>query len=196
MKLLFTVLILFSFLSFAEELTLNSSPEGAEVYVMTSQNQLMKIGKTPFKMPIRKIIKQFVKSNVFNIELQKDGFEKFRLLFSHSGSNDVVLNAKLEVSKEISLIQSFDGVMSDLFDAQRLIRGKSYAEAIEKLDQVSNKHPYFSIVHELKGSTFYLMKEYKDSLSYYRKAFSVNPKNRDAYIMKNYLEKKFKLKSI
>ena len=39
------------------------------------------------------------------------------------------------------------------------------------------------------------MKEFKRSLSFYRKAFAVNPKNRDAYRMKLYLEKKFKISS-
>jgi tetratricopeptide (TPR) repeat protein len=77
---------------------------------------------------------------------------------------------------------------------QRQIRSKDYANAVKRLDELEKDFPHYSIIYELKGSAFYLDKQFKQALNYYRKAFSVNPENRDAYIMKVYLEEKFELK--
>lgn len=196
MKILFLICLL-SIISFAEELKVNATNvDKVTIFVRNNNNKDIEIGKTPFKMDIRKLIKRYTKSNIFFVTLKKDGYEDYRVLYSHTGTNNVKINARLTVDKDQKLVQDLDGVMSELFEAQRLIRGKSYGQAIKKLSSVSTKYPFFSVPYELKASTYYLMKNYKESLSFYRKAFSMNPKNRDAYIMKNYLEKKFNIKSI
>ena len=61
---------------------------------------------------------------------------------------------------------------------------------INKLEDLEKKNPRLSIIPELRATAMYLNKDVEGALSYYRKAFSVNPDNADAYRMKIYLEKK------
>ena len=51
-------------------------------------------------------------------------------------------------------------------------------------------------MHELLGSAYYLKKDFRSSLGAYRKAFSLNPDNMDAYRMKLYLEKSFNVAQV
>jgi tetratricopeptide (TPR) repeat protein len=100
------------------------------------------------------------------------------------------LTANLELSKTISNIREHDLLMNNLFDVQKLIRGKNFRDALTKLDELEAKHPLLSVIPELKATAYYMNKEVENALSYYRKAFALNPENSDAYRMKLYLEKK------
>jgi tetratricopeptide (TPR) repeat protein len=179
----------------AEEISVTSNPEQAEVYVKnTNTKERVKIGKTPIKMSMNDMVNNFARANVFMIEIEKEGFDPYRILMTRTGSNDIELLVNLEISKNMKLIKDLDYLMSQLFEVQRQIRSKDYANAVKRLDELEKDFPHYSIIYELKGSAFYLDKQFKQALNYYRKAFSVNPENRDAYIMKVYLEEKFELK--
>jgi tetratricopeptide (TPR) repeat protein len=79
--------------------------------------------------------------------------------------------------------------MNDIFESQRLMRAQQYDEAITLLKIVEQEQPKISIVPELIGSAFYLKKNQKASLTWYEKAYRMNPENKDAYTMKGYLKK-------
>lgn len=179
----------------AEDISVTSNPEQAEVFVKNpNTKERVKVGKTPIKMSMNDMVNNFARSNVFMIEIEKEGFDPYRVLMTRTGSNDIELLVNMEISKNMKLIKDLDFLMSQLFEVQRQIRSKDYNSALKKLDDLEKDFPHYSIIYELKGSAYYLDKQFKQALNYYRKAFSVNPENRDAYIMKVYLEEKFELK--
>lgn len=196
LNLLILFLVMFSGSLFAEDISITSNPEQAIISVRNAQTgQSVRIGKTPYKGNLETIISNIASGSVFMLELTKDGFEPYRILITKTGASDIAVNVNMTVDRNMRMTQDFDILMSELFDVQRMIRTKDYDSSMQKLDVLIKKFPHFSIVYEMKGSIFYLMKEFKRSLTFYRKAFAVNPKNRDAYRMKTYLEKKFKVAS-
>ena len=175
----------------AAKLEIKSNPPEAEILVYADTNaKPEKIGKTPYTADMEELIQTYVKKNIFIIEVKKDGFEDYKILFTRSSDSDVKMTVNLEVSKKIKTIQDHDTLMTRLFEAQRLIRGKNYSDAIKKLDELEKKFPHFSTIAELKATTYYMQKNVEKALSYYRRSFALNPENIDAYKMKVYLEKK------
>jgi tetratricopeptide (TPR) repeat protein len=124
------------------------------------------------------------------LELKKDGHDPYRVLVAKTANVDMALTATLELSQAITNIKEHDSLMNELFDVQKLIRARNFVDAINKLEDLEKKNPRLSIIPELRATAMYLNKDVEGALSYYRKAFSVNPDNADAYRMKIYLEKK------
>jgi tetratricopeptide (TPR) repeat protein len=181
-------------MALGEELSIVSNPEKAIIFVKNNTTKKMvKIGMTPLKISMNEVANNYANGDVFVLELKKNGFDPYRVLLARSGSNDVELNVNLEVNKDIQLVKDVDTLIAKLFEVQRRIRVKDYPGAIKMLTEAEKKFPHFSIIYELKASAYYLDKKFTQALNFYRKAFSVNPENRDAYVMKLYLEKKFKL---
>jgi tetratricopeptide (TPR) repeat protein len=187
---LFNLLILTN-ICFAAKIDIKSNPVEAEILIYFSENSPpQKIGKTPFTYNLEELINTYVKKNSFIIELRKDGFEPYKILFSKTSNLDVELSVNLEVNKDISTIKKHDQLIVEIFDVQKLIRGKNFTDALGKLNNLEKDYPHFSIISELKGTTYYMMKDIEKALSQYRKAFALNSDNVDAYKMKVYLEKR------
>lgn len=186
------IIILLSTLSsaWAAKLIIKSNQEESEIMVRSTDEQKdTTIGKTPFETELADIRDNYTKSDSFILTITKDGFEPYRLLVTPHANADIELNINMEVSKDIRLTKKIDELIEGLFDSQRLIRTKNYGEAMKKLDDLEDKFSQFSSVFEVKASVFYLQKDFPQALSFYRKAFNINPDNLDAYRMKVYLEK-------
>ena len=195
MRLIILILLLsFPVITFANLLTVTSNPVGADVFVVnTTNNKKVKIGKTPFEMSLNEVTANFSESQVFMLEANKEGYETYRVLMGQVGENKVSLSINLNPVKTVIEQKITDELIAQLFDIQRQIRTKDYSNAIVRLTDLDKRFPNYSIISELIGSAYYLDQKFKEALSYYRKAFSINPENKDAFIMKNYLEKKFNL---
>ena len=195
-NLLLAFIFIFPMISFGNYLTLTSNPSSADVFVInTTDNKRVKIGRTPFEISMQEVVTNFSESQVFLIEVVKEGYEDYRVMVGQVGSNQVDLTINLSPVKTVLEQKTTDELMAQLFDIQRQIRTKDYSNAIDRLTALDKKFPNYSIISELIGSAYYLDQKFKEALSYYRKAFSINPENKDAFIMKNYLEKKFNLTS-
>lgn len=191
MKLL-SLMFLFTFLTLtanAAKLSIKSQPDGAEVFI-TGGDRPVRLGATPYQSDLSEVMKNYVKSNSFLLEIKKPGHITYRVLIAKTDDVDLELAANLELDPAISNHKEHDLLMNQLFDVQKLIRGRNFRDAIGKLDDLEKKHPTLSIIPELKATSYYMNKEVENSLSYYRKAFALNPDNSDAYRMKVYLEKK------
>jgi tetratricopeptide (TPR) repeat protein len=173
----------------AAKLTLKSQPEGAEIFV-TSGGRPVRLGTTPYEADLTEVMKTYVRSNSFLLELKKSGHMPYRVLLAKTEDVDLELTANLELDQAVSNHKEHDLLMNQLFDVQKLIRGRNFRDAFVKLDELEKKHPTLSIIPELKATSYYMNKEVENALSYYRKAFALNPDNSDAYRMKVYLEKK------
>ena len=193
-NLFFIMTFLIPSICFSKTLSMKSNPSEADVFVVnTTTNKRVKIGKTPFEMEMQEIVINFAGSEVFLLEVEKNGYENYRVMIGQVGSNQVDLTVNMNPVKTIIEQKDTDDLIAQLFDIQRQIRTKDYSSAINRLVDLEKKYPNYSIIAELIGSAYYLDQKFKEALGYYRKAFSVNPENKDAFIMKNYLEKKFNL---
>src|SRR5690606_4290950 len=96
----------------------------------------------------------------------------------------------LKIDKAIINLKEHDALMNKLFDVQKLVRGRNFSDAISQLSNLESQHPSLSIIPEMKATAYYMSKDVEKALSYYRKAFAINPENQDAFRMKVYLEKK------
>lgn len=193
-NLIFLLCLLLPVISKGNYLNINSNPSNSDVFVINpTTNKRVKIGRTPFEIQMQEVVTNFSESQVFLIEVVKEGYEDYRVMVGQVGSNEVNLAVNLSPVKTIIEQKQTDELMAKLFDIQRQIRTKDYSNAIDRLMSLDKKFPNYSIISELIGSAYYLDQKFKEALSYYRKAFSINPENKDAFIMKNYLEKKFNL---
>lgn len=181
--------VLMTMPAFAAKLTIKSQPEGAEIFVSINGKNV-RLGATPYETDLSEIIRTYVKSNSFMIELKKTGHMPYRVLLAKTEDVDLELTANLELDQAVSNHKEHDLLMNQLFDVQKLIRGRNFRDALLKLDDLEKKHPTLSVIPELKATSYYMNKEVENALSYYRKAFALNPDNSDAYRMKVYLEKK------
>jgi len=180
--------------AWASKLSIKSNPEAAEVFIV-SGSRPVRLGATPYDANLTEVINNYVKSSSFMIEIKKAGHKPYRLLLAKTADVDLELTATLELDEAISNIKAHDLLMNQLFDVQKMIRGRNFRDALLQLDELEKKHPGLSIIPELKATSYYMNKEVENALSYYRKAFALNPDNADAYRMKIYLEKKLGIDS-
>jgi len=183
------ILISVSVPAWSAKLIIKSQPDAAEIYI-SSNGKPVRLGVTPYEADLGEVIKTYVKSSSFLLELKKPGHNPYRLLIAKTEDVDLELTANLELDKAVSNIKEHDALMNQLFEIQKLVRGRNFRDAILKLDDLEKKHPALSIIPEMKATAYYMNKEVESALSYYRRAFSLNPDNHDAYRMKIYLEKK------
>lgn len=190
-KILILTLLILSQKIMAENFEVISNPLEANVIVTTVEGKKVVLGRTPYTTSLAILKSTYAVDDTINLSVEKDGFESFNVLAPLIKSTNVKINANLEIQRDLKLTQDMDLLTADLFDALRMMRLKDYKSSYSKLELLEKKFPQFSIVYEMKGAVLYLQNEYKMSLNYYRKAFGINPKNREAYKMKTYLEKKF-----
>jgi tetratricopeptide (TPR) repeat protein len=191
---IFSLLLISFAAQAASKLVIKSQPDGAEIYIVAGEKPV-RLGVTPYEADLGEVVNTYVKASSFLLELRKPGHEPYRLLLAKTSDVDMQLTANLELSKTVSNIREHDLLMNNLFDVQKLIRGKNFRDALTKLDELEVKHPLLSVIPELKATAYYMNKEVENALSYYRKAFALNPENSDAYRMKLYLEKKLNVDS-
>jgi tetratricopeptide (TPR) repeat protein len=174
----------------AEQLKLKSDPPGAIINIRDLGGvQNIKIGNTPYEGNLLDLASNYAKSNFFLIVIEKDGYESQSILLSDLLKSDIELSINLIPKDDILHFRKIEKSINDIFESQRLMRAQQYDEAITLLKRVEQEQPKISIIPELVGSAFYLKKESKASLTWFEKAYRMNPENKDAYTMRAYLKK-------
>jgi tetratricopeptide (TPR) repeat protein len=198
MKRLLFILTLFYFSNlFAGKVNINSSPQDCEVSVINPMNGAKTLlGKTPYDTDMDQLKANIGDNGVIQLDIHKPGFQRYHMALPVVGSSDVKVFANLEVENDIKLTQDIDLLMADLFDVLRMVRVQDFSNGMKKLELLEQKFPHYSIIYEMKGMISYLRKNFKEALNFYRKSFGLNPKNREAYRMKVYLEKKFNVNTV
>ena len=190
LSFIFTVAIVNYNTAFADQIKLKSEPIDATIYVRDLNGTLKnKIGKTPFEGNIQEIASTYAKSNFFILVLEKDGYESQSILLNDLLKSDIELSMNMVAKEDILEFRKLDKSINDLFESQRLLRGQQYSDALTLLKTIEKEQPKLSIVPEMIGSALYLSKDQKGSLSWYEKAYRMNPENKDAFTMKTYLRK-------
>ena len=192
----FLIFLAFNFFneSNADQIKLKSEPTDAVIYVRDLNGTIKnKIGKTPYEGNVQEIASTYAKSNFFIIVFEKEGYEDQSILLNDLLKSDIELSMNLVAKEDILEFRKLDKSINDLFESQRLLRSQLYNEAIVLLKNVEKEQPKLSIVPEMIGSALYLAKDQKGSLSWYEKAYRMNPENKDAFTMKSYLRKALKV---
>ncbi len=193
-RLLFVTTLLLSLTSYAGKVKIDSSPSECEISVINPENgSKTALGKTPYDGDMEQLIANVGDNGIIQLDIHKPGFQRYHLALPVVGSSDVKVFANLEVENDVRLTQDIDLLMGDLFDVLRMVRVQDFNNGMKKLELLEQKFPHYSIIFEMKGMISYLRKNFKEALNFYRKSFGLNPKNREAYRMKVYLEKKFNI---
>lgn len=174
----------------AEQLKLKSDPPGAKIFVRDlSGVQNIKVGNTPYEANLLDLASNYAKSNFFLVVIEKEGYETQSILLSDLLKSDIDLSINLIPKEDILHYRKLDKSVNDLMESQRLLRAQQYDEAITLLKTVEMEQPKLSIVPEIIGSAYYLKKDQRASLTWFEKAYRINPENKDAFTMKSYLRK-------
>ena len=190
LKILALCVLVLSYEVRAEQLKLKSDPLDATVYIRDLGGvQNIKIGNTPYEGNLQDLATNYAKSNFFLVVIEKIGYESQSILLSDLLKSDIELSINLNPKDDILHYRKIDKNINDLFESQRLMRAQQYDEAITLLKKVEQEQPKISLVPELIGSAFYLKKNHQASLTWYEKAYRMNPENKDAFTMKTYLKK-------
>lgn len=177
-------------LSYANKFNVKSDPSESIVYVRElGSSDYKKLGKTPLVTTFEELKTYFVNSSVFMLEVRKEGYQPYRVVVNDLAKADMEMLLNLQPEEDFLKYQEIDKNVADLFEAQRLLRSKQYDEAITLLNKISEDEPFLSVVPEFLGSAYYLKKDNRRSLDFYKKAYRLNTNNKDAFVMKNYLEK-------
>lgn len=175
--------------SYAQELKLSSDPVGASVSVRDTTGAMLSVlGKTPLTRNIQELSGQS-KSGFVVIAIEKDGYLPQSILVSSLLKSEMVIHVNLDPFQDHLNYKNIDKVISDLFEAQRLIRSQQYDEAISFLKTIEEKESNISVIPEMIAGGYYLKKDMKTALTWYRKAYRLNTENKDASTLKAYLEK-------
>jgi len=101
--------------------------------------------------------------DVIQVRIEKEGFEpKYSAVASFGGETtflDLKLNT-IEVAKS-EIRQSFELSRSMMVDANRLVVGKRFGEALTKVEKVIEIDPKNADAHAAKGSILFLMKDFE-----------------------------------
>lgn len=187
---LFLFLFLFDCLAFAEQIKLKSDPVDATIYIRDLNGvQNVKIGTTPYEGNLNDLATNFAKSNFFLLVIEKNGFESQSILLSDILKSDIELKINLIPKDDIVLYRNIDKTITGMFESQRLMRAGQYDDAVTLLKKLEIDQPKLSIIPEFLGSAYYLKKDNKGSLMMYENAYRMNPENKDAYLMKEYIRK-------
>ncbi len=178
--------------SSATTIKINSSPEGAKIFVknMTSKSS-EEIGVTPLIIKTEDLQKKKLKDGPLFVELKKEGYEVGKVLLAETEAINIDLSLKLDPKDQLAEAKRYDRVSAQLFEVQRLIRNKSYKEALEITGAIKKDFPELSVPNELEGSIFYLQNDFDKSLTAFNTAYTKNSDNSFVLKMKRLiLEKK------
>jgi tetratricopeptide (TPR) repeat protein len=180
-KKVILIFILISSSVYAKTLKIETEPKEAEVKVEIGGGKTITLGKTPYEGDLEKLQAEHSGQKFLQIIVSKKGFNQESIMLLGATKEDITLNLKLKIDDYADMIVRYDSMISELFKAQKLIRSNNFSEALTVLDTLSVEYKDFSIIYELKGIALYMNKEIEKSLTMFRHAYSLNPKNIDSF---------------
>lgn len=161
-------------------LNVQSTPEGADVYISHEGQQPVKIGKTPVNISSQQVNSQ-PGSNI-QLKIQKEGFgtESFMIPKSAFNSSISVSTQLNEVKLPLACTQGgevVDKVARSVAHAQNSIHQKKYDQALQILNNLLLDNPNSSVIYDLVGNAHYMSKNLNDALEAYESSLRLNPQS-------------------
>lgn len=171
-------------------LTVQSTPEGAEVFLAGEDQQPTRLGKTPLNVNSQHL--QSVGRNTIEIQIRKEGYatEHFMVPKMSLGSS-VSISLKMQESKLPLSCQdqtaAVEKVARQVAQVQFLIQQKKFETAERILNGLIEDNPTSSVFYDLLGNVFYLKKDLELALDAYETSLRLNPGAKETQRMVNKL---------
>ena len=167
-----------------------SDPIQADVSILDPQSGEKKpIGKTPVELKTS-VMKETVgeaatSGEFFTVLVEKPGYASQRLMVPASKFGILVtqLDIKLKPSNQEKEERTAKDVLTHLFLAQKLALAKQYERAQTELDKILTDYPDFPRALSMRGSIYFLNKNYSESLKWYELTLKADPQMEDAIKM-------------
>lgn len=172
-------LILAACASSQNTLRVESDPVGADVFVNSAGQPSRKVGVTPISLTANELGES---SSSVEVLLVKTGYERERLVLPPSAygrTGNLII--KLGAQESSNLCRDTDlavtKVSRGVAQIQGLVRNKNYSEAERILKSLSDEFPSVSVLYDLLGNVYYLMRDRSKALASYKKSLSLAPNN-------------------
>lgn len=185
MKAYFLILsmILLASCSSSTSIKVTTEPAGAKILVRSmGTKSYEEMGVTPLTISSDDLEKKKIKDGPLYIDLQKEGYKKSSVLLAETEAVDIEVQMNLNPEDKLENARKYDELSNQLFEVQRLIRTKSFEEALKITATIKKDFPELSVPNELEGSIYYLQSKFKKSLEAFNLAYSKNTEN--AFVLK------------
>jgi tetratricopeptide (TPR) repeat protein len=164
------------------QLTIESEPLGADIYLNVGKQVPSKLGQTPYTMNTGVL---GLNTESFMVTVSKEGFDRQSVLvpvtaLSNSSVIAVRLNQlivkddpKLKAAENLDM--ALEQVARGVANIQSLIQSKEYDQAQSTTTALLATYPNLSILYDLLGNIYYLRKDVERSLANYKKAQLITP---------------------
>lgn len=179
-------------------LTVQTSPEGADVYVVYPGQQPSRLGKTPLSMDSYPLSSQ--PGDSIKLIVEKEGFRAEHYLVPKTVfAASIRLDIEMRESKLPAACTDQDAAVEEVArsvaQAQSHIQAKMYDNALRILKNLNDKFPNSSVVYDLMGNTHYLMKDLEKALISYEKSLRLSPNNSETQRMVVKLKQIYSIRS-
>ncbi len=152
-----------------------TDPPAAKVfYVDMESGQSALIGETPLSFDRKEQAKG---KDVIQLRVEKEGFQSaYSAVASFSGETTFV-DMKLATlqSAKAEVQQAFDASRSLLAEANRLVLGQRYSEALARVEKVIELDPRSAEALAAKGSILFLMRDFEGARDSWTRSLELNP---------------------
>lgn len=152
-----------------------SQPPAAKVYYIDMESgQSALIGETPLTFNRRDHAKG---KDVIQLRVEKEGFQSaYSAVASFSGETSFVdLKLATLQSAKAEVQQAFDAARSLLAEANRLVLGQRFSEALARVEKVIELDPRNAEALAAKGSVLFLMKDLEGARDSWTRSLELNP---------------------
>lgn len=188
--LLITALLMTSFLfgGCASKFIVKSEPTEAEVFIRNyGSDEKKSLGKTPISLSQAELQEKTKidpsSGEFFELIVEMKDYQTERMLIPSSrlGHLETTVYSKLKSGQNESRIAQ--ALLQHLFNAQKLANQQEFERAQIELDKALEMDESFTRAMSLRGSIYFLQKRYDESLKWFEKALSVDPKFDDSLKM-------------
>jgi len=174
-------------------MTVNSVPEGADIYLVTD-NDRQKLGVTPAEVDPKALGSH---SN-YHLLISKPGFAPQSFLFESrrvSSKGRIFAELQKDIAQEqggesTRFNEEVDQVARKVAMIQASLLKHDFGQAEIFAKELLSERPKLGVAWSLLANTFYLQKRNSEALSSYEKALEYDPENRETQLMIQKIKKR------
>ena len=170
--------------------SVKSDPMQAEVFIENNKTGEKKsIGVTPLDIPLATVKEtageEVMAGEYFTEVIEKKGYlsQKLNIPATRFGTMITQLDVPLKAGDQPKQIHVAGEILDHLFVAQKMALSKEYERAQVEIDKVLSISPDFARAFSMRGSIYFIQKNYNESLKWYEEALKADSKMEEAIKM-------------
>lgn len=176
----------------SSSLRVATTPEGADVTILSRDRAPISAGKTPFDIESRNFPELFGES--FQLQVAKPGHSPVSVVVPRlplGGVGRINLNLRdVELPKVCqNQEESINSLAKGIAESASLVQRKRLDEASRILEDLAGKFGTVAVIHDLLGNVYFLQKSMDRALESYRRSNRLNPSNVDTIRMIERIER-------